>query len=77
MRSIRQEVAGGRRVELVMTRQDCAAMVVGGPTTVLDLGGLRVVSDPTFDPPVLMATSPRLPARQYPTTSSGRWTWCW
>src|ERR1700744_5226693 len=26
-------------------------MVVGGPTTVLDLGGLRVVSDPTFDPP--------------------------
>ena len=26
-------------------------MVVGGPTTVLDLGGLRIVSDPTFDPP--------------------------
>jgi L-ascorbate metabolism protein UlaG (beta-lactamase superfamily) len=26
-------------------------MVVGGPTAVLDLGGLRVVSDPTFDPP--------------------------
>ena len=26
-------------------------MVVGGPTTVLDLGGLRVVSDPTFDDP--------------------------
>ena len=26
-------------------------MVVGGPTTVLDLGGLRVVSDPTFDAP--------------------------
>lgn len=25
--------------------------VLGGPTTVLDLGGLRVVSDPTFDPP--------------------------
>jgi L-ascorbate metabolism protein UlaG (beta-lactamase superfamily) len=34
----------------VATR-DNAAMVVGGPTTVLDLGGLRVVSDPTFDPP--------------------------
>jgi L-ascorbate metabolism protein UlaG (beta-lactamase superfamily) len=32
-----------------MTRQQCAAMVVGGPTTVLDVGGLRVVSDPTFD----------------------------
>ena len=26
-------------------------MVVGGPTTVLDLGGLRVLSDPTFDAP--------------------------
>jgi L-ascorbate metabolism protein UlaG (beta-lactamase superfamily) len=26
-------------------------MVVGGPTAVLDLGGLRVVSDPTFDAP--------------------------
>jgi L-ascorbate metabolism protein UlaG (beta-lactamase superfamily) len=35
----------------VITRQECAAMVVGGPTTVLDLGGLRVVSDPTFDAP--------------------------
>jgi len=26
-------------------------MVVGGPTVVLDVGGLRVVSDPTFDAP--------------------------
>jgi L-ascorbate metabolism protein UlaG (beta-lactamase superfamily) len=26
-------------------------MVAGGPTTVLDLGGLRIVSDPTFDDP--------------------------
>ena len=34
-----------------MTRQECAAMVVGGPTAVLDLGGLRIVSDPTFDDP--------------------------
>jgi L-ascorbate metabolism protein UlaG (beta-lactamase superfamily) len=33
-----------------MTREQCAAMVVGGPTTILDLGGLRIVSDPTFDP---------------------------
>jgi hypothetical protein len=32
-----------------LPRQECAAMVVGGPTTVLDLGGLRIVSDPTFD----------------------------
>jgi L-ascorbate metabolism protein UlaG (beta-lactamase superfamily) len=34
-----------------MTRQECAATVLGGPTTVLDLGGLRIVSDPTFDAP--------------------------
>ena len=26
-------------------------MVVGGPTTILDLGGLRIISDPTFDAP--------------------------
>ena len=36
-----------------LPRQDGAAMVVGGPTTVLDLGGLRIVSDPTFDGPGL------------------------
>jgi L-ascorbate metabolism protein UlaG (beta-lactamase superfamily) len=35
----------------VITRQECAAVVVGGPTVVLDLGGLRIVSDPTFDDP--------------------------
>ena len=34
-----------------LPRQDGAAMVVGGPTTILDVGGLRIVSDPTFDPP--------------------------
>jgi L-ascorbate metabolism protein UlaG (beta-lactamase superfamily) len=34
-----------------LPRQECAAMVVGGPTAVLDLGGLRIVSDPTFDAP--------------------------
>jgi L-ascorbate metabolism protein UlaG (beta-lactamase superfamily) len=35
----------------MLTRQDCAATVLGGPTTVLDLGGLRIVVDPTFDDP--------------------------
>lgn len=34
-----------------LPRQDCAAMVIGGPTAVLDIGGLRIVSDPTFDNP--------------------------
>ena len=33
------------------TRQEDAATVLGGPTTVLDLGGLRLVVDPTFDAP--------------------------
>ncbi|MFD5387984.1 MBL fold metallo-hydrolase [Streptomyces sp. NPDC127074] len=30
-------------------RQECAITVLGGPTVVIDLGGLRIVSDPTFD----------------------------
>ncbi|MET8976429.1 MBL fold metallo-hydrolase [Streptomyces sp. NPDC004539] len=34
-----------------LPRRDGSAMVIGGPTTVLDLGGLRIVSDPTFDAP--------------------------
>ncbi|GAA0382703.1 hypothetical protein Acor_57530 [Acrocarpospora corrugata] len=32
-------------------RQECAVTVIGGPTTVIDIGGLRIVTDPTFDPP--------------------------
>jgi L-ascorbate metabolism protein UlaG (beta-lactamase superfamily) len=35
----------------MLTRQECAATVLGGPTTVVDLGGLRIVVDPTFDAP--------------------------
>jgi L-ascorbate metabolism protein UlaG (beta-lactamase superfamily) len=32
-----------------MPRQECAITILGGPTAVIDLGGLRIVSDPTFD----------------------------
>ena len=32
-------------------RRDCAISVLGGPTTVVDIGGRRIVMDPTFDPP--------------------------
>lgn len=32
-------------------RQDCAVAVLGGPTTVIDIAGRRIVMDPTFDPP--------------------------
>ncbi|GAA3580358.1 MBL fold metallo-hydrolase [Nonomuraea rosea] len=33
----------------VLARQECAATVLGGPTAIIDLGGLRIVTDPTFD----------------------------
>jgi L-ascorbate metabolism protein UlaG (beta-lactamase superfamily) len=36
---------------MALPRQESAAMVLGGPTAVLDIGGLRIVSDPTFDDP--------------------------
>jgi L-ascorbate metabolism protein UlaG (beta-lactamase superfamily) len=32
-------------------RRDCAITVLGGPTTVIDIAGRRIVMDPTFDPP--------------------------
>ncbi|MFH9086479.1 MBL fold metallo-hydrolase [Streptomyces sp. NPDC017673] len=32
-----------------LSRRECAATVLGGPTVVIDIGGLRIVSDPTFD----------------------------
>jgi L-ascorbate metabolism protein UlaG (beta-lactamase superfamily) len=32
-------------------RQERAITVLGGPTTVIDIGGLRIVADPTFDDP--------------------------
>ena len=35
----------------VLARRGSAVMVLGGPTTVLDVGGLRIVVDPTFDAP--------------------------
>jgi len=32
-------------------RHDFAVGVVGGPTSVIDYAGMRIVTDPTFDPP--------------------------
>ncbi len=49
-------------------------MVLGGPTTILDVGGLRIVSDPTFDDPGPHGYLTRPPARRSPRTSSDRWT---
>ncbi|MFF0837731.1 MULTISPECIES: hypothetical protein [unclassified Streptomyces] len=31
-----------------LARQECA-IILGGPTAVIDVGGLRIVGDPTFD----------------------------
>ncbi len=33
------------------TRHDLAIGVIGGPTVVIDYGGTRFVTDPTFDEP--------------------------
>jgi hypothetical protein len=30
-------------------RRKCAAMVLGGPIALIDVGGLRILVDPTFD----------------------------
>ncbi|RJF43118.1 MBL fold metallo-hydrolase [Actinomyces sp. 2119] len=35
----------------LLPRHDTGFLVVGGPTVVIDVAGLRIVSDPTFDPP--------------------------
>src|ERR1700675_4179716 len=32
-------------------RREFALSVLGGPTTVVDIAGRRIVMDPTFDPP--------------------------
>jgi L-ascorbate metabolism protein UlaG (beta-lactamase superfamily) len=35
----------------VLARRECAATVLGGPTVIIDIGGLRILVDPTFDAP--------------------------
>src|SRR5271169_1782157 len=43
--------SNGMSVEVDTQRRDCAISVLGGPTTVVDIAGRRIVMDPTFDPP--------------------------
>ncbi len=38
-------------VQVDTQRRNCAISVLGGPTTVVDIAGRRIVMDPTFDPP--------------------------
>ena len=43
---------GGNRFEAVTSeRVPFGVAVLGGPTTLLDIAGFRVLADPTFDPP--------------------------
>src|SRR5919197_4374149 len=35
----------------VTSQERLTVQVVGGPTVVLEIGGLRLITDPTFDPP--------------------------
>ena len=51
-------------------------MVVGGPTAVLDLGGLRIVSDPTFDAPGPHGYLTKTSGPAVADDGSDRWTWC-
>lgn len=38
-------------MRVTSARRECAISVLGGPTTVVDIAGRRIVMDPTFDPP--------------------------
>jgi L-ascorbate metabolism protein UlaG (beta-lactamase superfamily) len=42
---------GGTQAKLTPTRKQFSVTVIGGPTTVLDVAGHRLLCDPTFDPP--------------------------
>ncbi|MGW4822986.1 hypothetical protein ACWEP4_29325 [Streptomyces sp. NPDC004227] len=45
-----------------LSRQECAITIRGGPTAVIDIGDLRIVSDPTFDECGRAAGSAHVPA---------------
>lgn len=46
---IRTIGARSARTTAGLPRRECAVAVLGGPTAVIDTGGLRIVTDPTFD----------------------------
>ncbi|NUR05114.1 MAG: MBL fold metallo-hydrolase [Streptomyces sp.] len=55
--------------EQALARRELHAMVLGGPTAVLDYGRLRIVTDPTFDAPgghgyLTKTEGPALPAER-------------
>ncbi|MDI4663188.1 MBL fold metallo-hydrolase [Xanthobacter autotrophicus] len=40
------------------TSADLSLTLIGGPTVLIETGGLRLITDPTFDPPRLYQTAP-------------------
>ncbi|BBZ74632.1 MBL fold metallo-hydrolase [Mycobacterium paraseoulense] len=53
-------------------RRDCAISVLGGPTTVVDIAGHRIVMDPTFDPPGVHAYLTKLSGPAVSAEALGR-----
>ncbi|MET0877450.1 MAG: MBL fold metallo-hydrolase, partial [Tardiphaga sp.] len=41
-----------------MAASHLALTLIGGPTVLIELGGLRLLTDPTFDPPGLYRETP-------------------
>jgi L-ascorbate metabolism protein UlaG (beta-lactamase superfamily) len=41
-----------------MTRKDLKLTLIGGPTVLIEYGSLRILTDPTFDPPGLYRETP-------------------
>lgn len=57
-------------------RRTCAISVLGGPTTVIDIAGRRLVMDPTFDPPGEHAYLTKLSGPAVSAEALGQWTRC-
>ena len=79
----RSNARGGERASDEPRVSDVRLTHIGGPTVLIEVGGWRLLTDPTFDPPgrsvrlrlghVRRASSP---ARRSPRPSSGRSTPC-
>jgi len=54
---------GSDESTLHMASQRLLLAHIGGPTAMIEVGGIRLLTDPTFDPAGANRTSPCLPAR--------------
>ena len=46
---------GGQALRAMTAR--CSVTYIGGPTALIDVGGVRLLTDPTFDAPAAVTTS--------------------